>query len=203
MLDTFPFLTKIIECRRLLEAGRAWRKQGWFVPVPYFLRRASLLAEARSIGAKVFVETGTYRGDTTRTLSNDFSKIYTIEVQPQLAALAKDRFSRSKHVEVIEGDSTDVLERLCKEIDEPCLFYLDGHDSGGITGVGGKACPVVEELQSIIQHAAFPMKIVIDDARLFGTDPEYPTIAELKAFLGERKPGFDLRVENDAIFIAV
>ena len=101
----------------------------------------------------------------------NFRRIYTVEVEPKLAALARDRFKRCPSVTLVEGDSATALRGICRELDAPSLFFLDGHYSGGITGMGSKECPVLEELLAIFTHTTQPFRIVIDDARLFGTDP--------------------------------
>ena len=44
-----PWLDALLEARQLLKAGSAWRKRGWTVPVPYFIRRAQLIAEGQNL----------------------------------------------------------------------------------------------------------------------------------------------------------
>jgi hypothetical protein len=201
LISWFPWISSLSETRRLILAGNEWRRCGWTVPVPYFVRRAMLVTEARACGARVFVETGTFLGGTTWSLRNHFEKIHTIEVEPSLAALARDRFTKWPSISVIEGDSAQLLPGICSQIHSPCLFYLDGHYSGGITGKGEKECPIVEELGAIFSNIHQPFRIVIDDARLFGTDPFYPPLAVIEEFLGVHGKGMQMRIENDAIVI--
>ena len=201
MISLFPWITRISETRRLMSAASQWRTRGWTSPPPYFVRRAMLLAEADAIGAEVFVETGTFFGDTTWAFRKRFRRIHTIEVEPSLADLARQRFARQSHIEVIEGDSSQVLEELCGRIKQPCLFYLDGHYSGGITGMGEDECPILAEIDAIFGRTRVPFRIVIDDARLFGSDPAYPTLAELRGHLLQHDPSLKIRVENDAILL--
>ena len=203
LISWFPQLNRLSETRWLLSSAKQWREQGWTNPPPYFVKRAALLGEARAMGAEVFVETGTFLGDTTWAFRREFGQIYTIEVEPSLAKLAKERFANHSHIEVIEGDSSDVLLAICGKIKAPCLFYLDGHYSGGITGMGDTECPILEELDAIFDLARYPFRIVIDDARLFGVDPSYPTIDRLRAHLLQRDPTLEIRVENDAIMISL
>lgn len=202
MISLFPWITRISEARRLMSAARQWRTLGWTSPPPFFVRRAMLLAEAESMGAEVFVETGTFLGDTTWAFRKRFRRIHTIEVEPSLAALARQRFAKQTHIEVIEGDSSQVLEELCDRIDRPCLFYLDGHYSGGITGMGEVECPILAEIDAIFERTRAPFRIVIDDARLFGSDPAYPALSDLREHLLRREPSLEIRVENDAILLA-
>jgi hypothetical protein len=41
--------------------------------------------------------------------------------------------------------------------------------------------------------------IIIDDARLFGTDPGYPTLEEVNSLVKEWQPDLDVEVELDSI----
>ena len=201
LLAAVPWLARLIACRNWIKAGASWHRDGWQVPVPHFVRRATLVREARAFDAKEFVETGTFKGDMTWSLMPLFGKLVTIEVQPDLARLARQRFGRHPKVEVIEGDSLDVLAAVCGALHGPALFYLDGHDSGGITGSGKKPCPVMDELEVILGTIKVPLRVVIDDARLFGDNPDYPSVGDLTDLAARHRPGVTCRVENDAIFL--
>lgn len=201
LVAAFPWLSRLGEMRQLISAAARWRNEGWFVPAPHFVRRAMLLSHARAVSAEIFVETGTYKGGTTWCLLREFRRILTIEVVPALASLAKERFRKFPHVTVIEGDSAGVLPDLCAKLDAPCLFYLDGHYSGGVTGMGAEECPVIRELDAIFTHARVPFRIVIDDARLFGSDPAYPDLQTVSDVVIKHRPSMRVRVENDAILI--
>jgi len=196
-----PWLTKFVAWRRAWKALGVWQSEGWVSPPPYFVRLAMLESEARALGAQTFIETGTFRGDTTWFFRNRFRKIVTIEVQDQLAELARKRFRNHPHVEVIHGDSSDALGPVCETMDGPCLVFLDGHYSAGITGGTDKECPVIEELKSLFLALRHPFRIVIDDARLFGSHPAYPRLEEISEWLDGQSGQWVMKVENDAIVI--
>lgn len=200
-LGIFPFASRLSELRHLYRASTAWRAEGWTAPVPYFVRRAMLVSEAKAMGAGTFVETGTFLGDTTLSLAPKFQQVHTIEVEPTLAALARDRFAGNTKITVHHGDSAALLPGLCKGLTSSCLFYLDGHYSGGYTGKGEKECPAIEELAAIFDNTTQPFRIVIDDARLFGSDPYYPPIEDVISYVSRRAPERRVRIENDAIVI--
>lgn len=147
------------------------------------------------------METGTFRGDTIWYFRNRFQRIFSIEVQPQLAALAAERFVRLRHIEIIEGDSATRLAEVVAKIDGPVMFWLDGHYSAGITGRGASDCPIWGELDAIVGKLRHPFLILIDDARCFGVDDGYPSLEELRAFTARTLPGYGMRVENDMIWI--
>jgi hypothetical protein len=125
-----------------------------------------------NMDTSIFVETGTYFGDTTNMVSPHFEKIYTIELQPSYAARARDRFKYYSHVTVLEGDSSNVLKELCPKLDKPVFFWLDGHFSGGDTAQGDKDCPLIEEVSIINELCKQPCVVAIDDVRLFNTNSE-------------------------------
>ncbi len=202
LIARFPVINRLSEFRHFVRMSGIWRTTGWTSPPPYFVKRAALLAEARAVDAKTMVETGTFFGDTTWHFRNSFERIHTIEIQPELAALARERFRKFSSISVHEGDSASLLAGLCETMKTTCIFYLDGHYSGGSTGMGEKECPVIEELDAIFSTMNHKFRIVIDDARLFGTHPAYPRLDEIQSFLISRNNCMTMRVENDAIVIS-
>ena len=162
LLALFPCLSEWNEFRLLRSAQKKWRREGWQAPPPYFVRRAMILAEAKRIGAELFIETGTFLGDTVWQFRHDFGQIVTIEVEPRLAQLAKERFRRLSHVRVIEGDSAQEMTDLCAQAERPSVIFLDGHYSHGITGMGEQECPILQELEAIAVHLPVPAAVIID-----------------------------------------
>lgn len=128
-----------------------------------------------------FVETGTAGGDTCDLLADQFDYLYTIEIVPSLYESSKKRLSKHPNVECLFGDSTTVLPELLRNINRPCLFWLDGHFCGSLEARGPKDTPVKEEVE-IILATGLPHLILIDDARLFGVDPAYPTVEWVRDF---------------------
>lgn len=147
-----------------------------------------------------FVETGTFLGETSSFAASLFSSVHTIELSPGLAQRAADRFARVPNVMVHQGDSGKVLRDLLPTIDAPCLFWLDGHFSGGITARGETDTPILTELEAIAEHAAYPDAILIDDVRVFGTDDAYPTLEEVIARLRQINPAFRIGVTADILW---
>lgn len=78
----------------------------------------------------VAVETGTLFGDSALKLSKYFPRVYTIEINRDLYERASARFKNDDRIRVLFGDSKLVLRELVKDIQRPCLFYLDAHFSG-------------------------------------------------------------------------
>lgn len=115
-----------------------------------------------------FVETGTCRGDTVRVMEPHFDTLHTVELSPQLHQHAKEAYKGNK-ISFHLGDSTTVLPSFLGDL-EPAVFFLDGHFSHGETAQGDKDCPLLEELSSIAALYLHHGVLIIDDARLFGTN---------------------------------
>lgn len=147
-----------------------------------------------------FVETGTAGGDTCDELANEFDHLYTIEIVPSLYEGSKRRLSKHPNVECLFGDSTAVLPPLLQQIGAPCLFWLDGHFCGSLEARGDKDTPIQEELE-IILGTGIPHLILVDDARLFGSDPAYPTVEWVRDFSTSQTIEYRFSYVNDVMRI--
>lgn len=76
---------------------------------------------------------------------------------------------------------------------------MDGHYSDGITARGEKDCPIYEELEAILGEKPMDHVLLIDDARCFVGQGDYPTIEALTAFVQRKRPHYQLAVKNDII----
>lgn len=131
---------------------------------------------------KVFVETGTYHGETIKALKNNFDVLYSIELSVDLYNKAKTKFNKCTRINIYNGNSADILPRIVAQLDAPALYWLDAHFSGGITASSKN--PILQEILTILQAGKSDV-IVIDDLRLFGTDPDYPKYYELKDYVNQ------------------
>jgi hypothetical protein len=116
-----------------------------------------------------FIETGTLMATTTLALEPYFDKIYTIEFSEKYYNIAKNNY-RGNKINFIKGDSSVIFEELLPTITDKCVFFLDGHWSGGDTGHSNKDCPLDEEITHINHLFKHDAIIIIDDFRLFGLD---------------------------------
>ena len=152
---------------------------------------------AQNFNTPILIETGTYLGDMVHAMRKSFTRIISFELDPTLAAQAQQRFANDNHIEIMQGDSGKLLGDYLKKINDPCLFWLDGHYSGGITAKGSLETPIKNELTAILSHPVDAHVILIDDARCFTGENDYPTLEELKTFVAGRR----FSVEHDVIRI--
>ena len=183
-------------CHRVIAK---WERAGKPVPPPHCVKGQIVKYYARQFNLLVLVETGTFRGDMIRATQNNFNKIYSIEIGDSLYQRAKKMFAKATHIELIHGDSGKELRAVMKNINSPALFWLDGHYSGGVTSRGEKDTPIYEELTHILDSPEMAHVILIDDARVFGSNPAYPSIAELTQFIYDKKADIEIVVRDDII----
>lgn len=149
---------------------------------------------------RVFVETGTYKGNTTKWAVQHFERVFTIEgdrkrFEKTQADLGNARPSNATY---IFGDSRHKLAGVLAAVHEPCLLWLDAHWNGGGAREAyelGDECPLREELEAVnASTVAARHVLMIDDARLFLAPPPYPhhpeqwlAYPEIEALLAPRR----------------
>jgi len=178
---------------------RAWLGAGGPLPAPSVVKHGVIRQYAERYGIRTLVETGTYKGGTIDALSRHFRRIYSIELDDALYARARVRFAALAHVTIVHGDSAHVLPTVLRELATPALFWLDGHYSGPGTAKGQRETPILEEIHAILSHPIRTHIILIDDARVFGTWPDYPTLEEFQTLIATTAPHLHFALEADII----
>jgi SAM-dependent methyltransferase len=197
-----PLLRLIVDLKTWAEDLRRRLSSSNNGTVSALAKRHLLLAKLRSCNLNVVIETGTFLGDTTHFLAARGYSVVTIEVEPRLAAWARARFDGVANVRVVEGDSEQLMSGLIANLDQPALFYLDGHYSGGETGKGQHETPVVKEVEAILREAPSGSFVIIDDVRCFGRLKDYPPLLDFLASLRDRGVD-DAVVMNDSIQFSI
>lgn len=116
-------------------------------------------------------------GGTIFSLEPYFNTLYTIEFSKKYYNNTKNKYNGNK-INFILGDSSIVFESLLPNISDKCIFFLDGHWSGGDTGHSNKDCPLYEEITHINNLFTNDAIIIIDDFRLFGLDKSSGKLGE-------------------------
>ncbi|WP_049815195.1 hypothetical protein [Rhodothermus marinus] len=177
-----------------------WIQLGCQSPPPHLVKLYTLRAYAKAFGLRVFIETGTYLGDTAEWMARMGMRVYTIELDETLFKDAQLRLQRYRNVTVMWGDSGEILPKLLSsEIREPALFWLDAHYSGGITARGTIESPIESEISAILHHNVKGHVILIDDARHFTGSGGYPHLDELLHRLRVAFDGYSVEVSTDII----
>ena len=136
------------------------------------------LAAKHASGARVFIETGTYRCGTALWAAKQFEVVHTVEMYEDYFSRAKHGLAAHKNVTVWFGDSRVVLPTILKGLHEPIVFWLDAHWCGNAeisTGTLGE-CSLMEELAAIAERydQGYEDVVLVDDARLFVVPPPRP-----------------------------
>jgi len=156
-----------------------WHEQGLSVPPPDYVKRRLIENYIEHYGITRFIETGTYMGSMLRFVAKKGIRCTSIELSDDLFRAAQEKFSGFNNVELIHGDSGKVIPKVIKNLDEPALFWLDGHYSHGVTAQGEKDTPIAEELAEVLNHHIADHVILIDDVRCFTGQNDYPHLHDL------------------------
>lgn len=180
---------------------KKWQHKGKPDPVPHFVKEMNVRAYGKDNNIDVFVETGTYLGDMVAAVRKDFGLIYSIELSREYFEKAKKKFERYDYIEIIQGDSAVVIPKIMKKIKESALFWFDAHYSSGNTARGEKETPIMEEIRTICESQINGHIILIDDARLFTGENDYPRVEALRDLIMKSYSESTFEVEDDIIRI--
>jgi len=204
ILKKTPFYSlrlNAIKKNKLKKAIGEWVANGKEIPPPQFIKHEVIKSFAALRNIKILIETGTYLGETLEACKPHFNKLISIELDQNLYQVAVKKFANDTQIHIYHGDSGKIIEKIIKDIKQPCLFWLDGHYSEGITAKGDLNTPVINELKHILTHHIKNHVILIDDARCFIGENDYPTIPHLLNFVKQFNQNLKLLVEDDIIRI--
>jgi|WetSurSiteA1Bulk_404760.scaffolds.fasta_scaffold11500_2 hypothetical protein len=112
---------------------------------------------------KVFIETGTSHGSGANFLAQQCERGYTIDLF--------DHWNpKAPNVKFLQGNSTEHLEKLCQEVEEDVVFWLDAHYPHlfGTINETMEVLPLVKELEIITKYRSNKKDLIlIDDLRIY------------------------------------
>ena len=159
-----------------------WSNSNFRVPTPQFIKNS--VFSRHTDDSTVWIETGTYKGTSTKFFSKYSKFVHTIEPDYNLWSSAKNELNNKgyKNIAFYNGTSEEMLDKVLNDIEGQKLsIWLDGHWSGGNTFLGENPSPVLEELKIIEKYLKKFKKtsILIDDIRDFKNyelepDNDYP-----------------------------
>jgi len=123
----------------------------------------------------IFVETGTFEGETVNKVISLFEEVHTVELSEEYYLKSSKRFQEQNSVKVYYDSSELLLKKLCFLLrDKSVLYWLDAHWCIADSTAGYHSqCPLLQELDAI-QVLNAQSVILIDDARLFLCPPPRP-----------------------------
>ena len=169
-----------------------WKLRGEPRRIPHVIKQRAVLEYAAKFHLTTLVETGTYYGEMIAAVTNRFRRIYSIELDRDLALRAQQRFRNQGHVEILEGDSQKVVPQLLRQINERCLWWLDAGYCGWVGEIGNPN-RLGSEFKAILDDRRFPHVILMDDADGINGEGGSPTLEQLVAMIEQNYP--DRRVE--------
>lgn len=144
---------------------------------------------------RVFIETGTYHGWTVEQVCTLFAEVWTIELDPKLAAEATWKFDAFPHVHVVQGDSAKEFPLALAAADNrQALIWLDAHFSGGVTARGKEDTTIRAELEALADSPRRDHVLMIDDLDDFTGENGYPTRGALYARVLHINPDYSIHV---------
>jgi hypothetical protein len=169
-----------------------WKLRGRPRRIPHVVKQRAVVEYARAFGLSTLIETGTYYGEMIAAVASHFQRIYSIEIDPQLAGLARRRFQRFPHVTILEGDSQTTVPRLVEQLHGPCLWWLDAGYCGW-AGAAGTSDRLNSEFEAILAARSHGHVILMDDA------DGVAGLKDLLASIASNYPDRQVEVEHNII----
>ena len=155
----------------------------------------------------IFVETGTFEGESIDQIGDLFDILYTTELSSEYYLKATHRFQNNPSVKIYNDSSDQFLQNLSALLkDKSVLYWLDAHWCVATNTAGEQSqCPLLEELKAIASLNAESL-ILIDDARLFLCTPptphqvtQWPSFNDVLKELFALSSSHEVMVLNDVI----
>jgi hypothetical protein len=177
-----------------------WRLRGMPERSPHLVKQRTVREYGERFDLRILIETGTYYGEMVYAMKKHFDRIYSIEHDPSLARRAIRKFERFPNIQVVEGDSQQVLPELLKSLKQPALFWLDAGYYGW-AGVENDKRRLSAEFEAILRHPVKGHVILMDDARGLNGQNGALTIGELTRRIESEFPDRKLDVAYDILRI--
>lgn len=189
-----------------------WERAGSPMPAPHAIKM-SVLNRYSNVDFP-WIETGTYLGETTKSLAKVAPLVISLEPERTLYRSALDRLGTIGNIELLNLTSEEGLSLAISELSgfPGVNFWLDGHYSQGETYRGSADTPILSELDAIseaFQIGSISRAVIfVDDVRLFASErrenpeeserPGYPSLDDLVGWAQRR--GHKWIIEHD-IFV--
>lgn len=176
-----------------------WIFKGRRAPDNHFYKKGRISRLRNECKCDTFIETGTFYGQMVNFAKGVFKTVVSVEIHPTFHKENAAQFARYPSVHILLGDSAKKLPEAVSLGSGRILFWLDGHYSGGNTGIGEKVSPIIEELRLIATSERRDHCIVVDDVRLFNGVDGYPSLGDAIAELKAINAGYVISVDCDSL----
>jgi hypothetical protein len=150
---------------------------------------------------RVFVESGTFHGKTTKWAVPRFAVVHTIELARTLYADAVSELA-PLGVTCHHGDSRQVIPQLAASIQERAVWFLDAHWLNNPAAAGnGTPLPLSAELTALAARP-FLDTIIVDDVASFGHEEYQPGWGQVSlTWIATYFPGAVTRQVVDSVVV--
>jgi hypothetical protein len=162
-----------------------------------------------ALGAKTFIETGTFRGATAEWASRHFERVHSVERAEPIYRETRSRLGDITNLSLYLGDTREILHDLVAGLDRPAVLWLDAHFSGGETAGKGDECPLLDEL-AIANASQSDLAVLVDDARYFLAAPpaphridDWPDLGEVVGTLSRNRERYVCVTEDVVVAVAM
>tara|TARA_B100001741_G_scaffold288210_1_gene266241 strand:- start:447 stop:1076 length:630 start_codon:yes stop_codon:yes gene_type:complete len=158
-----------------IKSIKNWKKRQFSPPSPEVIKHKIIINN--NLENCLWIETGTYYGNTTKLLSGISKKTITIEADKYLHENTKKKLRYLKNIEFLYGNSENLLLTALESglnYKNVCI-YLDAHlctdhiRQKNIFSHKNSETPILNELQLVEKYLQKfeKINILIDDIRLF------------------------------------
>lgn len=129
----------------------------------------------RVLNVEVFVETGTFEGDSLAIASRKVAECHSVELSQTYFDGARERFAGQPNIHLHLGESAAFLRAVAPRIaGRSVLYWLDAHWCAAENTAGQDSqSPILEEIKAI-DKLCQSHTLCIDDARLYLCPPPAP-----------------------------
>lgn len=125
---------------------------------------------------EVFVETGVGNGDgVMEAQKHPFKHIISIEIMAEQVRRMREKFKDDPRVQIVEGNTLDILPNLLRVTNQNICFWLDAHFPGADIGMGRHDDQMDDKIRLPLEEELFLIRdlrtgkdvVLFDDLKIY------------------------------------
>ena len=129
----------------------------------------------RRTKAQNFIEAGTCHGTTAARCSRIFNRVFTIEIDPEVARESAQFLRNRCNVSLFQADALQAIPEIIEHHNlDRIIVFLDAHAALGHAPPGLAAEPALQELEVLARYKDRLCGVIVDDFRNFGAASGFP-----------------------------